>query len=118
MVHDKNCIFCKIIKKEIPANFLYENDNFVAFADANPKVSGHTLIAPKKHFVNILDMPATLGSELVDAIKNMAEKIMKDTKVEGFNIAQNNFPIAGQVVMHTHFHLLPRRKGDGFSFRI
>ena len=109
-----NCIFCEIISKN-KRNFIYENDNFAAFLDVNPKVKGHTLIVTKKHFVNTFDMPESLGSELLDAIKNVAEKFLKEKDVGGFNILQNNFPVAGQIVMHSHFHLLPRRKNDGFN---
>ena len=111
----KDCVFCKIASREIPAEIIYENDNFIAFPDLNPRVAGHTLIISKKHYVDILDMPISLGTELLDAIKNVAGKKLKEDLVEGFNILQNNFPVAGQVVMHTHFHLLPRRKDDGFK---
>lgn len=111
----EDCIFCKFISGEIKVNIIYENDNFIAFPDANPQVKGHTLIIPKKHYVNFLDLPSTLGGELLDAVKAVAEIHFKDKSVEGFNIIQNNFPIAGQIVMHAHFHMLPRRKGDGFK---
>ena len=114
----KDCIFCKIAKKEIPSKIIYENDNFVAFPDINPKVKEHTLIVTKKHFVNTLDLPESLGSELLEIIKNVAGKFLKEKDIEGFNIVQNNFPAAGQIVMHTHFHFLPRRKDDGFNLDI
>jgi histidine triad (HIT) family protein len=106
-----DCIFCKIANKEIDVEVIYENDNFIAFPDANPKVEGHTLIVPKKHFTNVLDLPVSLGSELLDAIKAVADEKLKEG-FEGFNVLQNNFESAGQVVMHAHFHFLPRKKGD------
>jgi len=109
----EDCIFCKIANKEVEADkIIYENDNFVAFPDANQQTEGHTLIVPKKHFVNCLDLPSSLGGELLDAIKAVAEIRLKEG-AEGFNIIQNNGGCAGQVVMHAHFHLLPRKKGDG-----
>ena len=108
----KDCIFCKIAKKEISSEIIFENDNFIAFLDANQKVLGHTLIVPKKHFVNILDLPSNLASEMFDLIKKIAEKRLKEG-YEGFNLVMNNFPAAGQAVMHTHVHLIPRKKGDG-----
>lgn len=108
----EDCIFCKLANKIIPAEFIYESDNFVAFPDANPKVEGHTLIVPKSHSVNLMDMPATLGRELLEAIKSVGEMKIKEG-FQGFNILQNNFPAAGQVVMHSHIHLLPRKEGDG-----
>ncbi len=111
MVQD-SCIFCQIAKKKIKADVVYESDNFLAFPDAHPKVLGHTLIVPKKHFTNIVDLPSDLGSELLDVIK----RIFKIKKCEGFNLIMNNFPAAGQLVMHAHLHFLPRKKGDkGFK---
>ncbi len=110
----EDCIFCKIAQGKIPEELIYESDNFIAFPDANPNVKGHTLIIPRKHYVNMMDMPATLGRELMDAIKSVADIKLKQG-AEGFNIIQNNFPAAGQVVMHAHIHLLPRKKGDGFK---
>ena len=109
----KDCIFCKMAKKEIKVKIIYENDSFFAVPDANPKVEGHTLIIPKKHFVNMMDLPTHLGKDLIDAIKKVAKKKLKE--FDGFNILQNNFPSAGQVVMHAHFHFFPRRKGDNFK---
>ena len=108
----KDCVFCKMARGEIKVDIIYENDNFFAFSDAEPKVEGHTLIVPKKHFVNILDLPASLGSELLDAVKAVAEIRLKEG-AEGFNILQNNGEVADQYVMHAHFHILPRRKDDG-----
>ncbi|MEM3113313.1 MAG: HIT domain-containing protein [Candidatus Pacearchaeota archaeon] len=112
---DKNCIFCKIADKEIKVEIIYENDNFIAFPDVHPKVEGHTLIVSKKHFINSFDLPSTLGNELLEIVKEVVRiKMEEDKSIGGFNIVQNNFPTAGQVVMHTHFHILPRRKNDGF----
>lgn len=107
----KDCIFCKIVKKEIKSEIVYENTNFIAFLDANPYVEGHTLIVPKKHFVNTIDMPINLGKDLIDAIKKVAKKKL-NSEYDGFNILQNNFFSAGQIVMHAHFHFFPRKKGD------
>ncbi len=114
MTEEENCIFCKIVAGEIFAEKVYEGDNFIAFSDANPKIEGHCLIVSKKHFANIIDMPASLGGELIDAIKSVAEIKLK-AGFEGFNLVMNNLPSAGQIVMHAHIHLLPRKKGDGFN---
>ena len=114
MANKDDCIFCKIVKGKIDTEIIYENGNFIAFPDANQKVEGHTLIVSKDHFVNAMDVPSSLGQELLDAIKNVGEKKIKEG-AEGFNIIQNNFPAAGQVVMHIHYHLMPRKKGDDFK---
>lgn len=114
MTNEKqDCIFCKIVKGEISAKKLIDEDNFIAIPDANPRTPGHTLIISKKHFENILDMPATLGTELIEAIKKVSEKLLKEQKAQGFNIVMNNFKAAGQVIPHAHIHILPRKSGDG-----
>ena len=81
--------------------------------DANPVTEGHSLVISKKHFKNTLDLPLSLGAELLDCIKNTAMKILNDTEAEGFNIINNNFESAGQAVLHVHYHVIPRKKGDG-----
>ena len=111
-----DCIFCKIARKEIPCEIVYESDNFLAFPDTNPVAKGHTLIIPKKHFVNLIEMPDTLGSELVEVIKKVAEIRFKEG-AEGFNLIANTGETAGQVVMHAHIHLVPRRKGEKVKFK-
>lgn len=110
-----DCIFCKIVKGEIPCEKVFEDDNFIGIFDAKPKASGHTLIIPKNHYNNILDMPESLGNELLSAIKTISLKLIKEGKGEGFNIIMNNFPAAGQVVMHSHVHIIPRKTGDGLK---
>lgn len=107
-----DCIFCKIASGKVKTEIIYENDNFISFLDANQKVEGHSLVIPKKHFETSLDLPISMGSELVDCVKKTALKKMKEVEAEGFNIVNNNFEIAGQVVKHLHFHVLPRKKGD------
>ena len=124
----EECVFCKIAKEEIPVKKIYENDNFMSFPDANPQVDGHSLVIPKKHFDTTLDMPSSLGGELIDCIKKTAMILMKEKnakakgsgaepKAEGFNILGNNFETAGQLVPHVHFHIFPRKKGDGFNLK-
>lgn len=115
MDNKNDCIFCKIVRKDKHTDFLFENNNFLAFLDLNQDIKGHTLIISKKHFVNLMDMPTTLGRELLEVIKAVAEDNLKKGS-EGFKIVINNFPAAGQVIMHTHVHLLPRKKGDKIGF--
>ena len=115
---NNDCIFCKIIAGKIPCSKIYENDNFISIADVNPIISGHTLIISKKHFATILDMPNSLSPELLDCIKKTSLKLMEKYNAEGFNLANNNFKVAGQIVNHVHFHILPRKKQDGFKFGV
>jgi len=111
---NNDCIFCKIAKGEIPVDFIEETNNFVAFLDKNPVGEGHTLVIPKEHFVNFLDMPFNLGSEFFDIIKKIADKRLKDG-AEGFNLLMRNGRVAGQEILHTHLHIIPRKKDDGIS---
>lgn len=107
----KDCIFCKIASGEIPVDKIYENDSFFSIPDANQQIEGHSLIISKKHFETILDLPSTLGIELLDCIKKTAMEVLGEEKAEGFNVVQNNFECAGQAVKHVHFHILPRKSG-------
>lgn len=112
----EDCVFCKIARKEIKTKLEDESANFIAFLDINPIASGHTLIVPKKHFVNLMDLPSSMGTELLDLIKKIAEKQIKKG-VEGFNLVVNNKKAAGQLVMHAHLHIIPRKKGDNIRFK-
>lgn len=113
-----NCIFCKIANKEISSEeFIYENDNFFSIYDINPALPGHALVISKKHYETILDVPATLGVELMDAIKNTSLKIIEKFQGEGMNVLVNVKKIAGQEVMHFHLHLVPRKKSDNAQLK-
>lgn len=113
---EDSCIFCRISRGEIPALRIYENDSFFSIPDAHPKIEGHSLVISKKHFKTLLDMPSSAGTELLDCIKNTSLKLIEKYGSEGFNVVNNNFKVAGQVVEHIHFHILPRKKGDRALF--
>lgn len=110
---DRDCIFCKIAKGEIPAEKIKESDNFFAIRDKYPHAKGHSLVIPKKHFVTSLDIPNKLGDELLKMIKDVASDLLDEKYGDGFNVLQNNLEVAGQVVMHAHFHIIPRKEKDG-----
>lgn len=110
MVED--CIFCKVVRGEAPCEEIYENDNFISIPDANQVIDGHSLVISKDHYATTLDMPSSLGMELLDCIKKTAMILIDKHKAEGFNVINNNFSCAGQAVNHVHFHILPRKKGD------
>lgn len=110
---DNNCIFCRIIDKQIPTEkFIAENENFVAFLDANPKSKGHSLIVPKRHYHTALDLPDELFSEMFSIGKRIAADNIKKNKATGFNLVINNFKSAGQIVHHVHLHVIPRYDGE------
>ena len=103
-----DCIFCKIIAGEIPSSTVYEDDQVVAFLDISQVTPGHTLVVPKQHFRNLLEMDADSTSQLFARVPDIARKVMKATGAKGMNILNNNEEIAGQTVFHTHVHLAPR----------
>lgn len=109
----QNCIFCKIVKGEIPATKIYENDKIVAFLDIAPVNPGHALVVSKKHFENLLSTPNEILAEMILKSKIIAKAIVDGLGIKGFNLAINNGKVAGQVVFHVHFHIIPRYEGDG-----
>lgn len=112
LMYKENCIFCKISKGEVEGGRIYDNDNFFSIYDQNQDIKGHALVISKGHFENTLDLPVSLGSEFFDCVKKTATILLKKHVAGGFNIVNNNFPDAEQVIMHFHVHLLPRKRGD------
>ena len=110
-----DCIFCKIIKKEIPADFIYENDKIVVFLDIHPCNPGHALVVPKEHHTDLLDTPDDVLQDILSRTKKIAPAIMEAVKADGFNSIFNTKPAAGQVIFHTHMHIIPRFKNDGLK---
>jgi histidine triad (HIT) family protein len=109
-----NCIFCKIIKGEIPAEKIYEDENFLAFLDITPVNHGHTLLIPKNHYENIYVLPEDILSKISPFFKKIAMAVKKATNADGINIGMNNEGAAGQVIPHAHFHIMPRFLNDGY----
>lgn len=108
-----DCIFCKIIAKEIPATLLYEDEEVLAFMDMGPLIKGHALVIPKTHYELITDMPDERVAKLHRTAKCIAEAQMNELGAGGVNILQNNGAVAGQVVPHVHIHIIPRFADDG-----
>ena len=102
------CIFCEIIKGNIPSKKVYEDDNVLAILDISQITKGHTLVLPKKHFDNFLDLDDKYASHVFLAAKKITKMIDKAYKPLGFNIINNCNEIAGQSVMHYHLHIIPR----------
>lgn len=112
-----NCIFCDIINKKAKAEILYENDRAAAFLDIRPVNYGHTLVIPKVHFENFLNVSEEDLFELIRVTRMISGAITKSLSPDGFNIVTNNGTAAGQSVFHFHFHIIPRFKDDAFNFR-
>ena len=111
----RDCIFCKIINGEIPCSKVYEDNEFLAFLDITPINKGHILVIPKKHFVNILDCEEDVLKKIGPILKKLSLAVKKGVNADGIVIGQNNGEYAGQVVMHLHFHIIPRFKEDGLK---
>lgn len=107
-----DCIFCKILKGEIPARKVFENNNFIAILDAFPANEGHTLVIPKKHFQNIFEIDEETMSQAYKIAHKIAQNIKNNMGIENINILQNNGPVAGQSVNHFHIHIIPRKEND------
>ncbi|MFX1321229.1 MAG: HIT family protein [Promethearchaeota archaeon] len=104
----KDCIFCKIIDREIPSKIIFENKLNLAFLDIFPISRGHTIVIPKNHYTNLEDIPDDKLSELFKSVKQIATIIHNKLKIDGYNILQNNFKAAGQDINHIHVHIIPR----------
>lgn len=111
---DIECIFCKIVEGTVPSTKIYEDESVLAFLDVNPVNVGHTLVIPKGHFKNIYETPYEIIANMIKTVKNLSEALKK-TGAEGVNVAMNNDTAAGQVVFHSHVHVIPRYVNDGFE---
>lgn len=108
-----SCIFCKIVKGDIPSTRVYEDDDVLAFMDIGPIVKGHTLVIPKTHYDPITQAPDDVLAKVIAVVKKIADAQMKGLKADGINIHQSNGATAGQQVPHLHFHVIPRFADDG-----
>lgn len=106
----KDCVFCKIVKKEIAASIIYEDDKIIAFLDINPVNLGHTLIIPKEHHSFMIDTPDNLISYIFIKSKELMKPIKKATKADFVVVS-----VVGLDVPHFHIHLLPRYNNDGLA---
>ena len=114
----EECIFCKIIKGEIPSHNVYEDEKTFAFLDINPMNIGHTLVVPKNHISKI-----TLTEEedllaLTKTLKKVIKSVEESLGVDNLNVFVNQGRDAGQLVPHLHYHVVPRHRGDGVEFDV
>ena len=110
---EQDCIFCKIVAGEIPCTKVYEDDDALAFMDIGPIVKGHTLVIPKQHHDPITATPPEVLQSLILVVKKLAQAQVDGLGADGVNVTQANGKVAGQVVPHIHFHVIPRFDGDG-----
>jgi len=108
-----NCIFCKIVAGELPSYKVYEDDKILAFLDIKPVNPGHTLVVPKMHYKNLEEIPEDELEALILIVKKVGQLLKDQLGIAGYNVCENNDPVADQEVPHLHFHVIPRHVGDG-----
>ena len=112
----EDCIFCKIIKGEIPSRKIYEDELIEIIMNINPNTNGHLLVLPKKHMTNLLDTSNELITHCLDIVRETIYPLLKEIlNCEGLTLAQNNE--LGQEIKHYHLHLIPRYKDDNADFQ-
>ena len=106
------CVFCKIIKGEIPSKKIYEDDDVLAILDISQATLGHTLVLPKKHYENLFSIENNDYLKVMEKVKMLAKAITSALNASGCNILNNCGELAGQSVMHFHVHIIPRYEND------
>ncbi len=112
---ENNCVFCKIIRGELPCVKLYEDDKVIVFLDIAPISKGHALVVPKEHHVSITSLTEPYREAMMRVAPEIGAALMRATDSDGFNFLLSNGQCAGQVVPHVHLHVIPRKPDDAFS---
>uniref|UniRef100_A0A7N0TZP3 HIT domain-containing protein n=1 Tax=Kalanchoe fedtschenkoi TaxID=63787 RepID=A0A7N0TZP3_KALFE len=107
-----DCVFCKIARRQSHAFVLYEDDVCLCIFDSNPLCPGHSLIIPRSHFSSLGTTPPSVVAAMCSKIPYLSDAIMKATSSDAFNLLVNNGAAAGQVIFHTHIHIIPRKTRD------
>jgi histidine triad (HIT) family protein len=116
MAYDRNNVFARIVRGEIPAHKVFEDAHTLAFMDVMPQADGHTLVIPKAEAENLFDLPGPALAATILTTQRVARAVQKAFAAPGILIAQLNGPAAGQSVFHIHFHVLPRHEGLDLRF--
>jgi histidine triad (HIT) family protein len=112
MTQAENCIFCKIVRGELPSTNVYEDEASIAFMDINPASTGHTLIIPKDHAENLLAVSTPSLTAATVTTQKIAQAIQQALQPDGIRISQLNGAAAGQMVFHYHIHIIPVYSGE------
>jgi histidine triad (HIT) family protein len=112
----EECLFCKIVKNEIPSYKVYEDDSVLAFLDVHPMSRGHTLVIPKNHVTNIFEIDEATLDKISNIAKTIAQKMKDNLGVDGVNLYHASGIHAEQSVFHFHMHVIPRREDDSIYF--
>ena len=112
-----SCIFCKIIKGEIPSSTIYEDENVKVILDIAPAAKGHAILLVKEHVANIFELSPETAGKVFSVVPKVAAAIKEELGCDGMNILQNNGVEAGQTVFHLHIHFIPRWKEDAVNIK-
>jgi histidine triad (HIT) family protein len=115
-MHD-TCVFCKIVDGRIPSWRVFEDENTLAFLDIGPLAPGHLLVIPRRHFERLWDMAEPVAAALAASLPRLSRAVVRATGADGCNVLQSNGEVSGQLVPHVHFHIIPRKSGDGLGYR-
>jgi histidine triad (HIT) family protein len=110
------CIFCKIIDGQVPCQKLLEDDDALAFLDIGPVAEGHALLIPKTHCETLAELTPEQSAGTCKHLPALVQAVGKAVDAAGVNILQNNGRVAGQLVPHVHFHIIPRQNDDRFGY--
>lgn len=109
---DRSCVFCKIVRNEIPSAKVLETAEIIAFMDISPVNQGHILVLPKEHAVSLAELSAGASARVGEVLPDLCNAVRLATNADGFNVIVNGGRVAGQTVDHCHFHIIPRFHGD------
>ena len=109
----QDCVFCKIASGQIPSIKIFENEHVLAFLDIGPISDGHTLVISKRHYERLDQADPQVMAEIAKVLPMLSAAVPKAVNAEGYNVLCNNGSVAGQVIEHVHFHIIPRRSNDG-----
>ncbi len=111
----EDCIFCKIAEKEAEATVVFEDSHTLAFLDIHPLNPGHTLVIPKKHYANMIEMPPHEAGRVFTSVAKVMKGVEKASKADGISVGQSNGKAASQDVFHMHVHIIPRYNHEMMS---
>jgi histidine triad (HIT) family protein len=113
-----DCIFCKIVKGDIPSYKVYEDEYCFAFLDVQPISRYHTLVVPKKHYENLYDVPEDVYQQVMKATKNVVDMYRDKLGIVNTQLFNNSGPLTLQTVFHFHMHVVPRTEEDKHQFKL
>lgn len=116
MSQSSDCVFCKIVAGEFQAATFFESCWSIAFLDIAPVALCHALVVPKLHYESLAEMPASVVAAVMSSLPDIVKSVQEVSGVGGVNVLLNNGAVAGQVVPHVHWHIIPRHANDGFRF--